>query len=171
MEATQQKYEYGCAMLYFNFPTLKILHQAIDPADIYTEDGTRSFGLEVEPHVTLLYGLHDGVTADQVKKIVNRFPYGKCRFYNASLFENDYDVLKFRVEGLNLHTSNKMLKELPHTSTFPNYQPHLTVGYLKQGTGKKYTEMFEHLEFEAMPTYVVYSAADGTKHTLSIELV
>ena len=171
MQATQQKYDYGCVMLYFNFPTLKILHQAIDPADVYTESGDRSFGLEKEPHVTLLYGLHDNVTVEEVKEIVGRFPYGKCRFYNASLFENDYDVLKFRVEGLNLHTSNKMLKELPYTSDFPNYQPHLTVGYLKKGTGHKYVEMFDHLEFEAKPTHVVYSAADGTQHILPIETV
>lgn len=166
-----QKYEYGCVMLYFNFPTMKILHRAIKPEDLYTEEGSRSFGLEREPHVTLLYGLHDGVEVSEVEELVQTYPFSRCRLYNASLFENEYDVLKFNVEGINLYTCNKLLKGLPHTNNFPDYRPHTTIAYLKKGKGAQYIEMLEHLEFEIMPTHVIYSEANGQKHNLKIDLV
>jgi hypothetical protein len=69
-EITQPKYDFGCVMLYFEFPEITFLHNMIDEKDIYTEEGDNSFGLEDEPHTTLLYGLHDGVTLKDVKNPV-----------------------------------------------------------------------------------------------------
>jgi hypothetical protein len=41
-----------------------------------------------------------------------------------------------------MHKINKELREkLDYTSSFPNYIPHATVGYLKPGTGKKYLKL------------------------------
>lgn len=34
---------------------------------------------------------------------------------------------------------NKLFKKLPFTSDFPDYKAHATIGYLKPGTGKKYS--------------------------------
>ena len=51
-------YEYGCAMLYFDFPEINKVHDAIDPKELYEEEDDRSYGIENEPHTTLLYGLH-----------------------------------------------------------------------------------------------------------------
>jgi hypothetical protein len=59
-EGSNQTYDYGCVMLYFDFPLMDKIHNVIDPKDIYYEEGDRSFGLEDEPHTTLLYGLHEG---------------------------------------------------------------------------------------------------------------
>jgi hypothetical protein len=162
-------YEYGCAMLYFNFPLMNKIHDAINPNDLYEEEGDRTYGLENEPHTTLLFGLHEGVSLDDVKKIINEFTFSTCKIHNASLFENKkYDVLKFDVNGKNLHACNKALKEYPHTNNFPNYHPHMTIGYLKPGMGKKYTKMLKGQEFELMPTHAVYSEPDGTKTKIQI---
>ena len=32
-----RKYEYGCVMLYFDFPILDKIHKVIDPNDVYEE--------------------------------------------------------------------------------------------------------------------------------------
>jgi 2'-5' RNA ligase len=165
----KQTYDYGCVMLYFDFPEIKNLHSLIDEEDIYTEDGDRSFGLEDEPHTTLLYGLHDDVTEEDVRDAINGFDYGTCRITNPSLFENEnYDVLKFDTSGPNLHETNFELKNYPHTTSFPNYHPHLTIGYLKPGMGKKYVNKLKGLQFKLDPTHVVYSMANGDNKNIEI---
>ena len=80
-------YNYGCAMLYFDFPQMNKIHDAIDPKDLYTEEGDRTFGIEDEPHCTLLYGLHKEVTPEMIQEIVKNFKFEACMAYNASLFE------------------------------------------------------------------------------------
>lgn len=112
------------------------LGKTIDPADIY--DSEEGHGLEDEPHVTALYGL-DADVADPVKKAIAGIGPIKAKFGKASIFSNDkYDVLKFDVDSPDLHRLNAELKKLPHSSDFPDYQPHITVAYLKKGTGQKY---------------------------------
>jgi len=156
-----KKYPYGCSMLYFDFPDMKILHDEIDPKDIYDEDG---FGLESEPHVTLLYGLHsDEIKDDDVLDISSK-GIQSMGLGNVSLFENEkYDVLKFDVEAPFLYKINKELTKLPHTTDFPDYHPHCTIAYLKPGKGKNYVKTFENRIFEVFPTKAVYSKPDGSK--------
>jgi len=170
-ENSDSKYKYGCVMLYFDFPEINKIHDAINPNDIYEEDGDKTFGLEDEPHTTLLYGLHPEVSLDEVKKILNSYTYYPCTIKNASLFKNEkYDVLKFDVEGKNLHETNNDLKRYPFTSDYPDYHPHLTIGYIKPGFGKKYTKMLKEIEFKLIPQYVVYSHPDGTKDKIKIKV-
>ena len=170
-EATGQKFEYGCTMLYFNFPEINKIHDIINPKDIYYEEGDRSFGLEDEPHTTLLFGLHNNVSTEDVKNVLDDFVYGDCIIENASLFENpQYDVLKFDVKGKNLHETNSKLKEYPYTNSFPNYHPHLTIGYLKPGEGKKYVEKLEGIRFKLKPEYAVYSKPNGDQDVININV-
>jgi len=173
VEKSGDSYSSGCAMLYFDFPQMKEIHEKIDNEDLYEEEGDRTFGLEDEPHVTLLYGLEKDVTPEQIKEIVSTFNYGKLMAHNASLFENDYDVLKFDIkypEGSDkfLHQCNKALKELPYNNQFPDYHPHMTIAYIKKGMGKKYTEMLKGLEYSLVPKYIIYSEPDGTKTKMSL---
>jgi 2'-5' RNA ligase len=80
----------------------------------------------------------------------------------ASLFENEqYDVLKFDVQNSALYEINAKLCELPHTTNFPDYHPHATIGYLKPGAGKKYVEKFKNKEYEVTPNRIVYSKPNG----------
>ncbi len=164
-------YNYGCVMLYFNFPQINKIHDAINPNDLYEEEGDRTFGLEDEPHTTLLYGLHEGVTIDDIKNITTKYTFGPCIIKNASLFENDdYDVLKFDVDGLNIKPCNKDLKSLPHTNSFPEYHPHLTIAYITKGNGKKYTNMLKGQTFELAPSHIIYSLPDGSKNKIKIKV-
>lgn len=166
------KYEYGCAMLYFNFLGVRKIHSLIDYDDIYHDESDPTFGLETEPHVTLLFGLHPEVSEKEVSDVVRNFKYDSCKLYNVSTFNNEkYDVLKFDVEGPCLHDVNKQLRELPHTSNFPDYHPHMTIAYLKPGAGKKYVDMLADIELSKQPSYAVYSTPNRTKYTIPIKKV
>lgn len=163
------KYEYGCVMLYFDFPEMKSLHKKINVDDIHNPDGT--FGLETEPHTTLLFGLHPEVTDEDIKTVLSKHRFGSCQIRNASLFENpEYDVLKFDVNGEGLHECNSDLCKYPHTTNFPDYHPHLTIGYLKSGTGNKNAELFKNMMYSLTPQYAVYSKPDGSKTKFRINL-
>lgn len=160
----EQEYDYGCAMLHFDFPEMQELHDYISEEDIYTEEGDRSYGLEKDPHVTLLYGLHEEVSDDTVKKICLGQNYGSVMLENISCFENEkFDVLKFDVKADGLHDCNAKLAELPHTTEYPDYHPHATVGYLKSGTAQKYIDKFKDRTYEVTPHSVEYSKPSGDK--------
>ena len=105
----KQTFDYGCVMLYFDFPKMGEIHNMINSDDVYTQEGDRTFGLEDKPH---------------------------C----------------------------------PYTSNFPDYHPHMTIGYLKPGTGKKYTEKLKNQEYELTPIYAVYSKPNGEKEKLKIKI-
>jgi 2'-5' RNA ligase len=175
-EKSGDTYSNGCVMLYFDFPKINDIHSKIDKDDLYEEENDRTYGLEDEPHITLLYGLEKEVTPNQVKEILENFTFGPCKLYNASLFENEYDVLKFDVgypikgEAF-LHKCNTALRKLPYQNDYPDYHPHMTIGYLKKGTGKKYTEMLKDLEYDLSPSYAVFSQPDGNKVKIKIAVV
>lgn len=158
-------HKFGCSMVYFDMPMMEALHKIIDEDDVYTEeDSDRSFGLEDETHTTLLYGLHSDVNDDDVMEKSKPDEVSDITLHNASIFENeDYDVLKMDAKAEWLTGCNKKLTELPHTTDYPDYHPHATIGYLKSGTGQKYVDMFKGMEIKVKPVEIVYSKADGTK--------
>jgi 2'-5' RNA ligase len=82
----------------------------------------------------------------------------------VSLFENaKYDVLKFDVENPVLAEINTELSKLPHTTNFPDYHPHATIGYLKPGTGKKYVDLFNGDRHDVSAHKIVYSKPDDSR--------
>jgi hypothetical protein len=117
----------------------------IDPADLYHgENGSDSYGpeygLEDKPHITALYGLTDA-DPEPVRKLLEEFGKVTATLGEVSLFENadkPYDVVKVDIHGEDLKRLNERLRTLPHSSDFPDYHPHLTIAYVKKGTGQKY---------------------------------
>jgi 2'-5' RNA ligase len=169
LKEDNQTYDYGCVMLYFDFPKMNLIHSIIKKSDIYTEEGDRSFGLETEPHTTLLYGLHEEVTTDQIKNVIRSIIFSSCEIKDASIFENEkYDVLKFNVSGEGLVEANNLLKQFPFTSNYPDYHPHMTIAYIKSGIGEKYAELLKDIEFILTPSHCVYSKPNGEKEIIRI---
>ena len=170
-ERKNHKYEYGCTMLFFNFPLINKIHDLIDSNDIYEDSEDPTFGLEKEPHTTLLFGTHEGVSVEDIKQILDKYTFSTCIISNASLFKNEkHDVLKFDVKGENLHNCNNDLKQFPYTSNFPDYHPHLTIAYLKPGKGNKYVDLLKNQKFELVPQYAVYSEPNGNKNKININI-
>jgi len=164
-----RKHEFGCAMLFFDFPELSQIQAEIDPSDIYQDPEDPSFGLEKNPHCTLLFGIHDEIKPFQVEDILSYYEFNECKAYNVSLFEQDkYDVLKFDVAGENLYDVNKELRNtFPYTNEF-DYHPHLTIAYLNPGEGKKYVNKFKDLDYRLQPTHTVYSDVNGKEHKFTL---
>ena len=167
-ESSESTYSYGCVMLYFKFPQMEQIHSIIEPNDVYTESDNNTYGIEDEPHCTLLYGLHDTVTITDVTKIVNNYKFESCIVHNASLFENDYDVLKFDVDGDSLYDCNRGLKKLPFTSDYPDYHPHMTIAYLESGAGDAYVNTLKGKRWKLKPNYIIFSQANGSKTKIKI---
>lgn len=165
-----RKHEYGCVMLHFSFPEMKEIHKLIDPDDLYEEVG-EEYGLETDPHCTLLFGLHDGVSTSDVDKVLGEFTFETCKAHNTSLFKNEkYDVLKFDIQGDNLSYANKKLKEFPYTNEYPKYEPHMTICYAKVGKGEKYVEELKNKKYWLTPKYIIYSKPDGSKDKININI-
>lgn len=140
MESTKgSDYDYGCAMINFNVPNWDEVLSAIDPKDIYTG---KTYGLQNNPHITLLYGLHPEVTFDQVQSCFNDIKGDDITIEvdGVSIFENpEFDVVKLGVkEHPILSDLFQNLSKLPNSNSFKEYVPHITVGYVNKGTGKKY---------------------------------
>ena len=159
-------YDYGCMMIYYDVPGWQKVLDMIDSDDLYDDD-TNQFGLEYEPHITVLYGLHSNeIDDDEVfNSILDREP-PELSMSNISLFNNPkYDVVKFDVEGDGLYDMNKILRDnFPYTTDFPDYHPHSTIAYVQPGKGEKYIKKLSK-PFVLRPNKLVYSKPDGSKIT------
>lgn len=164
-EKKDNRYEYGCAMVYFDFPEMPKLHAEIKEDEIYAPKGG-GYGLETEPHVTLLFGLHDEEIEDSsVLDACLLRKYKNMKLDNVSLFKNDeFEVLKFDVECEDLHYVNNILSKLPHTTRYPDYHPHTTIAYLKPGKGDDVIERLNIKKaYKVKPEEIVYSKSDKSK--------
>jgi 2'-5' RNA ligase len=164
------EHPFGCSMVYFSFPEIFKIQDAINPDDL------NETGLEDEPHVTLLYGIHDGGDHKELNKetLDKVLDYSKPALSQpiilkkVSAFENEnQDVLIFDVEKKDeLVNANKNLSSLPNSNQFPDYHPHCTIAYLKPGTAKKYIDKFKDIkDIEVKPSKIVYSRPSGEKIT------
>lgn len=133
-------YDYGSVMAEGNWPEgWEQMLSSIDRQDVYSQpDG--NYGLETEPHVTVLYGLHDEVHGDLVCRVCQGLEKPlEIDVQGASSFKKeDYDVLKLDVESDMLRKMNKAFRAFPHTNDYDEYKPHMTLAYLNKGTADKY---------------------------------
>ncbi len=109
------------------------------------------YGVEDDPHITVLWGIH---TKDvrKIQNILSEQRGGIVRLSKTGMFECDnYDVLKINIISPALHRLNSILREnVQHTTTHPDYKPHVTLAYLKCGNGYRYKDQksFINLSFE-----------------------
>ena len=164
-EEADHKHEYGCVMLGLDCPNWKEVTGMIHPDDVYHHPTDPSYGLEDNPHVTLKFGLHPEIEDSQIEEIVNKF-----KGQNLSLdilgidsFKNkDFDVVKFKVNPTaELKAINQELSKLPNSNQYPQFSPHITLGYVKSGFGKKYHDSDKKMNFKIKG--VEYSKASGEK--------
>ena len=61
-----------------------------------------------------------------------------------------------------------MRRQLDATETHPQYIPHVTICYLKKGTGEQYIENEYFLDEEFKCEKVIFSSKSGTKTTIKL---
>ncbi|HEX9997005.1 MAG TPA: hypothetical protein VGB45_07680 [Abditibacterium sp.] len=140
------KHKFSCVMAYLAEDATKMVRDfagaTINPEDL-TEDG-----FETEPHITLRYGLHTSDPGEVAEKLSGRGGFRAAvsgvSYFASSETGRPYDVVKLDVLGHDgdLSDIHSKLDELPHTDTFADYKPHITLAYVKAGCGAKYTGEF-----------------------------
>ena len=136
----------------------------INKDDLYEVEG-ENYGISENPHLTLLYGLKPNITKEQIEEVLKRVIDGDkiiIEIENIDTFDNDsFDVVKFNIKKTEqLQRIFDALSELPNENTFPDYKPHMTIGYVKKGLGEKYKKPYRH---KVSSNEICYSLANGEK--------
>jgi hypothetical protein len=134
-------YKYACAMLELP-PTHADFLLGWGKANITDEmlwnppdDDTA--GRELEPHVTVKYGITLNEVPHELHQIMEQTPAFPVYMGVVSLFQQaDHDVVKIAVESPWLRQLNaRITKTLPCSGDkHPNYNPHCTIAYVQKGS-------------------------------------
>lgn len=152
---------YGCLMLMM--PS-HIKEQALYIASQIDHNDLHEIGIEDETHVTVKYGFNEGVTPGQITQTIQGLLPVTIQIGDLSLFENDeFDVLKLNIESAKLRRMNEAVSELDVIEGRPNYTPHMTIAYLKSGTGRSYLGLNNPLKGISTRGELVYSDKDKNK--------
>ena len=160
----QKRDQYGCVMLGAKIKDWEDFHTAgIDEDDVYIKPHDKSYGLEDNPHVTVLFGLHeDQIDEETIQSVMkqNLNPI-TAQVDEVDVFEGDeYDVVKYNIPMSDeLQQYRDLFTQFPNTQTFPDYRPHMTIAYVKPGTGRKYKRKLKD-PFEVTFTEGIYSFHD-----------
>ena len=154
-------YDYGCVMIEIPFDNWNKITSLINKEDIYYGNDD-SYGIQDNPHLTLFYGLHDDVTEEMVKSVFDNIDKINIKVKGIGIFENkDFDVVKLNVISDEiLKGINRELSKFPNSNEFPDYSPHITIGYVKKGMGKKYLKQNYEFNFKNIKD-VCYSLSNG----------
>lgn len=163
------KYEYSCIMLELVCQNWKALTSIIDASDLSDNDKQ----IEDEPHITVLYGILPEITSKDIANIVSKWRMPEIILDEIGIFENEkFDVLKINVRSNDLSSYWIQSKqELENESKFQIYQPHITIAYLKPGTGKKYLNAFDLNKLDIKPIeWKVSFGGEQAKEPLFIKI-
>jgi hypothetical protein len=164
------KHDFGCLMLKTNIPNWDKILNKISDKDLYIEPNDDSYGKEVEQHITVLYGFTENTNIKKIKKIISKLKKPiDFKITGISVFETErFDVVKCTIVSKMLSNLNKMFSEnFDNKNKFPDYNPHVTIAYVKKGLGKNYVRHFEDY-IELSSNEFVYSSQDGQKIDMKI---
>lgn len=146
----------NCLMVQIASDAFYEAQRLIDPADVVE--------YEHNPHVTILAGIDPTTPFADVREVVDRLNPKDAVSRSLTYFSKpEYDVVKFDLNDPSVFKLNEVALTLPNESDYPNFTPHVTVAYVKSGTGKKYARRLESLAL-FRPQGVHYSTASGENH-------
>lgn len=142
LSLVEGRYDYGCVMAQIETEAArKILdfnYQTISEETIYKAD-EGNFGREIHPHITLKYGLVNSYPEEQMREMLRNTTPFNVEIRGVSIFENEeFDVIKFDVDGKELRALNEMFSMLPNHDEYPEYHPHMTLAYVQKGAGNRF---------------------------------
>jgi len=131
-DVINEEYDYSSLQVRLPFDVSQAILKSAEgiPDELIGPDGR-----ETRPHITIKYGI---ITSDveEIKKL----PLPKkitARLGKTALFRNpDADVLIIKVDSPDLIALNELVKKnIECIDTYPIYEPHATIAYLKPGAG------------------------------------
>lgn len=143
------------------------LGNSIPDADINAIKG----GRETDIHVTALYGLATSTTADQIRVFAKQQAPIEITLGKVSKFTSpDGDVLKIDVQSTGLHRLYESMKAMLAApgSSFPVYQPHITIAYVKSGCCENLVGNTEFEGAKAVIDTLTFSDVEGNKVLLPL---
>jgi hypothetical protein len=149
-EQKSMKQTYGCVMMEpSKIKAWEELHLVgIDEKDLYEKINDDSYGVEHDPHITILYGIVEdsidpSVIVDMMEQKMKPIT---VEINEIGVLENEeFDVVKYNVPvTAELKGYRDMfMKSFENKQTFDGYNPHVTIAYVKPGLGKKYKKMLD----------------------------
>ena len=133
--------EYAFLMVDYETPSIiKDLQKKIPSRELYTEEDDEDYGLEKQSHVTLVPCLDNDIDIDKLKSYLKPIDEYDIVLTDISKFEcEEFDVLKCAVKSKALKDTNKEIVDKFEThSEYKDYNPHMTIAYMKKGTADKY---------------------------------
>lgn len=136
-------YKYGCVMIEVPISNWDEITSWIDPNDVYESKGDSTYGVQENPHLTLLYPVLENAKFDEIKNVLRSTLNHEISIEidKIDVFENEeFDVVKFNVKNNEyLNKIHENLKNnIPNDDKYDIYRPHITLAYIKKGLGKKY---------------------------------
>ena len=143
-EEFSEEKEHDYCSTQFDLPHVMALKVMGVGERIKEEDLTEK-GREDEPHITVLYGIHDDKCLDAIADMLRTQRPIVCTLRRSSVFEkDDCDVVKLNVDSPELHRLRDKIEACcDNTQTYPYYQPHVTLAYVKKGEGAKYSGILD----------------------------
>lgn len=169
----EYKFDYSCVLVPFS-PSFK--EDFIQESEKFV--GPLDFsgkGLELEPHLTLKYGLTtDDIS--EVKDLVCNFGELNFTTHFVSCFfgeekKKDYDVLYLSVlnSSKSLNRLNHLLGYLSNVDETEIFTPHITIAYVQKGKGYKYLGKPFSLSFQAIVSdEIIFSDRNGVQNLISL---
>lgn len=167
----------GCLMLTMPSPVAKLVR--VWSASRIKEDFLADDGREDYCHCTILYGFDQDVDIVDVEACLKKhdninISLGKVKRFPASDHRPGSDVLVIEVIPdkalVDLH--NELKSKFQVQTTFPNYNPHVTIAYIKPGS---LTELDGDIAFEGFDvecnkmTYSTGSSENRSRKQLTFE--
>lgn len=146
-------------------------YKKVKDKDLYTPPEDYIHGREEEPHVTVLYGIHSQLPTEVTKLISNGLSFD-IKLKNVSIFTNNamFDVVKVEAISPSLNYFNSLLRNnVGNTQYFNNYQPHVTVAYIKKG---KCSDLCGGADFKDVKwnvNTVIFSSKNGEKTPIRLK--
>lgn len=114
----------------------KIIEYTLE--NISEETLTFEYGMELEPHITVFYGIHSDNYND-IKKYLNLLNKKiEVEFGLVTKFSTmEHDIIKIDVidKDKNLENVWKLIKKnIPNSNKFDSYEPHITLSYVQKDT-------------------------------------
>lgn len=131
---------YGCLMLNFELPKWSwFVGKFIDSDDFEPQkwmDGKAKYD---DAHITILYGFEPSVKLEEIKPLLMKLEDINVEFRGIDHFGGEkFDVVKFNCESEQVRQMRKVVETLPNKQTYFEYNPHVTIAYVKPGLGSKY---------------------------------